>query len=505
MSRSNVVQMVDSSEKSKEEFNALKTSLNYLDLNWAFQTQTIISYLGLPLGDALIQPKTGVLSNSIAFKFGHKTIESFICSAEKSLGLNWNWEKWVNYVTAFRYKSFFNIHSESPIETIKQYDDVKMVLGRDPVNTEEYYSARDTFLLKQKEDMVLQHHVEVQNLSKKINSLESQEKTLHNILSSKTEELMQAKNNFNSELVLLKTDHEKDVENITLRNVDALIKQEQNLTATFNKQINDLTEEKQKTIDLLMKDLFDIEKKSLIKIDNIQKDSELKISLLNKNSQDEINQIKNDADKQVEMIKRKCQEDIKQIKEKYNESNFVSINEYNKIKQQLNNEVTQFREVLIKLGESEKKLVNSEIKSEQNQVKIDLLQKHMAEQEEIVQVMQRHMSYDSSSTANINDIMILEKEIESLKYYCERFKNTSCKWKNKYKDLTLKLESMSIKVSDLKKNNDCFSKIELENKIKNEITINKKVKNKALTIKSILLYSSIAISGMFLLAMNFYF
>lgn len=76
-----------------------------------------------------------------------------------------------------------------PFEIIDQYEDIKKILGRDPINSAEFHSAKEQSFNNQKIEMHKRHEEEKKSLNSEIMNLKSTESTLRSELQNIQSEL----------------------------------------------------------------------------------------------------------------------------------------------------------------------------------------------------------------------------------------------------------------------------------------------------------------------------
>lgn len=140
-------------------------------VSWSIQVATIIDAMGLPLSDALEKQDTPIPLGTKASSFGHTTIGSFITSGPDKQGLSKAWDEWSRQVKALRLKKTYEIHAESFVEIIDQFNDVTKDLGRTPASASEYHFAKDSILKKQRSDSDRRYQMQANEMQERISDL----------------------------------------------------------------------------------------------------------------------------------------------------------------------------------------------------------------------------------------------------------------------------------------------------------------------------------------------
>jgi hypothetical protein len=397
--QTNIVRMNDMARGSTEH-TALINSLEVLD--WTLQTQTLIKATGLPLGEMLGERSSRVPNGSLANRLGHSTLESFVTSPQDEYGVNKSWDQWNEHVTAFRYKSLYDIYVEEPKEIILQFTDVCKILGHIPANSAEYHQAKDSHLINQKSSLREKHELELAEMNERMRDLIKTSDRASSKL--KEEELM---------------------------SLDLKIKYDELISETDRKLViarEEMRHEKVAALEAQKKELED--------------------ALIGK-----IESIRNSADLQVS----EANERLNDIKSRYNSDSFVARKEHEIVQQQLSHERDSVRDILVRLNDAEVKCRTTESEISENRLTITSLEKTIDEQAILINALQSQLA--GSVKGNIafsnNELNIMSARVEMLEGYLAKFRESSNKWKSRSSKSVDKIEKLRISLettrSDLNK------------------------------------------------------
>lgn len=399
MQTNNIVKMNDVARGSTEH-TALVNSLEVLD--WTLQTQTLIKATGLPLGEMLGERSSRVPNGSLASRLGHSTLESFVTSPQDEHGVNKSWDQWNEHVTAFRYKSLYDIYVEEPKEIILQFTDVCKILGHIPANSAEYHQAKDSHLINQKSSLREKHELELAEMNERMRDLIKTSDRASSKL--KEEELMS---------IELKSKY------------DALISETDRKIVIAREEME---HEKVTALEAQKKELED----ALIgKIDSIRNSAELQVSEAN--------------------------ERVNDIKSRYNSDNFVARKEHEIVQQQLSHERDSVRDILVRLNDAEIKCRATENEISENRLTISSLEKTIDEQAVLINALQSQLagSVKGNITFSSNQLTEMSERVEMLEGYLAKFRESSNKWKGRSNKSVDKIEKLKLSLlttkSELKK------------------------------------------------------
>ena len=415
----NVVMMNQSSSKNNEDYKGLKSSIGFLD--WALQTQALIKAMGLPIGDNLLEKETKLPIGSMAFNFGHTTIEEFITNNDEKMGVSWNWEKWTSYANAFRYKSFYGLHLDDPFEIINQYEDIKKILGRDPINSAEFHSAKERSFLNQKIEINERHEEEKRSLNAKIIQFRTSEISLRNEIEKIKGELESEK--LSSSLLI------RDSEALSLK----LRAAQEDLFHLHSKY-----DEMKKEMD------FKIEEAKRKGISDSIERFEQEKSFLNSKFESEKRALIDGYIYEVKSANERAESAKKDLN--YAKSTMVSKEQHSSVLNELKEERNKVNMILLNAHNAETKWLELSGINEENQIKIKTLQEIMNRQESLIESIKSSSETGFSSYA---DIYALEKKVEKLDEYARNFKNMAITWKGKYEKENSTSKALNEKITEI--------------------------------------------------------
>lgn len=392
---SNIVKLDDIARGSTEH-QALVNSLEVLD--WTLQTQTLIKATGLPLGEMLSERKTRVPNGSLAQRLGHSTLESFITSDKDEYGLGKRWDDWNEYVTAFRYKSLYDIYVEDPSQIILQFKDVCKILGHIPANSAEYHQAKDSHLVEQKNGMREKHELELAEMHERVRDLIQGADRSSTELKKEREIGFELKTKYDA--LILETNQQLDLARKEMKQdkVQALEAQKQELEMALEERV-----------------------------EIIRHSSELQVSEAN--------------------------ERLADTKAKYNSVNFVSKQEHSAVQQQLTHERDSVRDILVRLNDAEIKLKSSDLNVQQRNSQINALEKTIDEQTILIGALQSQLVGAASDSVEFStsELSQMSARIETLETYLAKFRTSSNNWKGRNQKAHLKIEKLTATLIDAKK------------------------------------------------------
>lgn len=158
--------------RNKKETVALYSVIDAAD--WYSTTFYIANILNLPLGPSLIDPNLSLIEGSLPEKLGHRNISEFITSARDEGGLGMNWDNWKRNVKAARFKQEFGINSQDIEDIIAQVDDVKLVIGRLPISSNEFNHGKSLIEKERLSQIKEEHKVELTSMKESVSGLMKQ-------------------------------------------------------------------------------------------------------------------------------------------------------------------------------------------------------------------------------------------------------------------------------------------------------------------------------------------
>ncbi|WP_025562593.1 hypothetical protein [Psychromonas sp. SP041] len=428
----NVVSIVHDSTRVSEDFTGLKSSLGFLD--WTLQVQTLIKASGLPVGDVLLEKEAIIPVGSMAFGLGHKNLADFITGSHENLGVSWSWDKWLAYATAFRHKSFYEIHLNDPEEINAQYNDIKLILGRDPINSAEFHVAKEQNFNNQKSELIKSHESVKLELNNKLSAIGVEKSILQNELNKVGLEL-KAGNADNQAL--------KEEQFGLLKKVDSLEQEKKNLfihysdmEARFKKEVEDIkvatmeaaeSEHLVHTAELNLKHKMETESLQKGYIFTIEEEkAKAKIALGELISVKKTMIPNEKHDQIVSVITSENIELKKSIEEAVN--TMVTYETHGVVVADLKAEKERTRELSFTAHDAETKLLEVSGMNEQSLTQVSTLQKIVESQSSLIESLKQVSIEDASS----QDVFSLQCKIDKLDYYAKTFKAQALAWKEKY-------------------------------------------------------------------------
>ncbi|WP_415912656.1 hypothetical protein [Neptuniibacter sp. QD37_11] len=138
------------------ELSTLKKT--YKILPWSIRAQVVLEKAGINGFDVkhAENAETPIVDKSLASLLGHKTLGDFVTTPECDGGLGIAWDEWYEEALATRVKKEFEIATDDPKEVVRQFNDVTKVMGREPLNAQEYHLYKDNVLKQQSETKIAQ-------------------------------------------------------------------------------------------------------------------------------------------------------------------------------------------------------------------------------------------------------------------------------------------------------------------------------------------------------------
>lgn len=163
--------------------------------DWYSATFYIANLLSLPLGPSLVDQKLSLIENSLPQKLGHRNLGEFITTSRTKNGLGIEWSDWKDNVRAARYKQEFGINSQDRADILAQVEDVKIVIGRLPISSNEFNHGKDIIESKRIADMEVEHKAEIDSMHASVQGLmrqlDSEQKERHQAIERMNEALLQ--------------------------------------------------------------------------------------------------------------------------------------------------------------------------------------------------------------------------------------------------------------------------------------------------------------------------
>ncbi len=170
------------------ELADLQNKINIMD--WWHVSEIVSKACSLP-EDQLLNPEASIPASSKAGRLQHQTMHQFITRTSSALGLAMDWNEWAETIQATMLKKRYSIHLTDKSQIVKQFNDIKNFIGREPISEEEYHVERDNFFTNVKNELQAKHRRNISELENKVQSLEFQSQTAESEI-SKLNELLDA-------------------------------------------------------------------------------------------------------------------------------------------------------------------------------------------------------------------------------------------------------------------------------------------------------------------------
>lgn len=182
-----------SQARHQKEATALYNVIDVAD--WYSTTFYIANILNIPLGPSLVDQNLSLIKNTLPQRLGHRNLGEFITSPRTKNGLEIIWNEWKDNVKAARYKQEFGINSNDRDDILAQVEDVKIVIGRLPISSNEFNHGKDIIEASRIHEIEKNHKSEIESMHNSVkglmHQLSAEQKERHQAIERMNDALMQ--------------------------------------------------------------------------------------------------------------------------------------------------------------------------------------------------------------------------------------------------------------------------------------------------------------------------